>query len=172
MVWCLPPRRTDHPGPRGRKSSSFIFKAPVIRANEYVSVAISARSRRSRNVSVRIDLSSLRQASASSTGVLPVFTTCLGPRTAAAGLVVRSERQEEGASPSFFKIIWRVASVLVDFSWACPPTHDERSRENDCRTGKGSARHAGEPERGAPHNSQRAPLLNVENDSDTVSLAI
>src|ERR1700722_4832652 len=30
---------------------------------------------------------SLRQSSASSTGVLPVFTTCFGPRTAAAGFI-------------------------------------------------------------------------------------
>ena len=31
--------------------------------------------------------SSLRHSVASSTGVLPVFTTCFGPRTAAAGLI-------------------------------------------------------------------------------------
>jgi hypothetical protein len=42
----------NRPAPRGRKSSISTFKAPVVRANEYVSVAISARSRRSRNVSV------------------------------------------------------------------------------------------------------------------------
>ena len=30
---------------------------------------------------------SLRHSSASSTGVLPVFTTCFGPRTAAAGFI-------------------------------------------------------------------------------------
>jgi hypothetical protein len=52
-----------------------------------VSVAISARSRKSRAVSVGIASSSLRQSAASSTGVLPVFTTCFGPRTLAAGLV-------------------------------------------------------------------------------------
>ena len=30
---------------------------------------------------------SLRHSSASSTGVVPVFTTCFGPRTAAAGFM-------------------------------------------------------------------------------------
>ena len=49
-------------------------------------MAISARSRRSRTVSVGIASSSLRHSLPSSTGVLPVFTTCFGPRTAAAGL--------------------------------------------------------------------------------------
>src|SRR5438067_8316853 len=34
-----------------------------------------------------MESSSLRHSSPSSTGVLPVFTTCFGPRTAAAGLV-------------------------------------------------------------------------------------
>jgi hypothetical protein len=50
-------------------------------------VAINARSRRSRKVVVGIEASSLRHSSPSSTGVLPVLTTCFGPRTAAAGLV-------------------------------------------------------------------------------------
>ena len=49
-------------------------------------MAISARSRRSRTVSVGMLSISLRHSLASSTGVLPVFTTCFGPRTAAAGL--------------------------------------------------------------------------------------
>jgi hypothetical protein len=52
-------------------------------------VAISARSRRSRTVSFGIASSSLRHSLPSSTGVLPVFTTCFGPRTAAAGLCGR-----------------------------------------------------------------------------------
>ena len=34
-----------------------------------------------------MESSSLRHSAPSSTGVLPVFTTCFGPRTAAAGLV-------------------------------------------------------------------------------------
>ena len=42
-------------------------------------MAISARSRRSRNVSVGMLSSNLRHSSASSTGVLPVLTTCFGP---------------------------------------------------------------------------------------------
>ena len=45
-------------------------------------MAISARSRRSRTVSVGMASSSLRHSLPSSTGVLPVFTTCFGPRTA------------------------------------------------------------------------------------------
>ena len=49
-------------------------------------MAISARSRRSRTVSVGMASRSLRHSFPSSTGVLPVFTTCFGPRTAAAGL--------------------------------------------------------------------------------------
>ena len=48
-------------------------------------MAISARSRRSRTVSVGMASSSLRHSLPSSTGVLPVFTTCFGPRTAEAG---------------------------------------------------------------------------------------
>ena len=43
------------------------------------------KSRKSRTVSVGIESSSLRHSAASSTGVLPVFTTCFGPRTAEAG---------------------------------------------------------------------------------------
>ena len=50
-------------------------------------MAISARSRRSRTVSVGMLSISLRHSAASSTGVLPVFTTCFGPRTAAAGFI-------------------------------------------------------------------------------------
>ena len=50
-------------------------------------MAISARSRRSRTVSVGMLSISCRHSSPSSTGVLPVFTTCFGPRTAAAGLI-------------------------------------------------------------------------------------
>ena len=50
-------------------------------------MAISARSRRSRTVSVGMASSSLRHSLPSSTGVLPVVTTYFGPRTAAAGLV-------------------------------------------------------------------------------------
>ena len=50
-------------------------------------MAISARSRRSRTVSVEIDSISRRHSSASSTGVLPVFKTCFGPRTAEAGFI-------------------------------------------------------------------------------------
>jgi hypothetical protein len=49
---------------------------------EQVRVAINARSRRSRTVSVAMLSMSLRHSAASSTGVLPVFTTCFGPRTA------------------------------------------------------------------------------------------
>ena len=44
---------------------------------------MSARSRRSRTVSVGIASISLCHSFPSSTGVLPVFTTCFGPRTAA-----------------------------------------------------------------------------------------
>ena len=50
-------------------------------------MAISARSRRSRTVSVGMLSISLRHSAPSSTGVLPVFTTCFGPRTAAAGFI-------------------------------------------------------------------------------------
>ena len=50
-------------------------------------MAISARSRRSRTVSVGMLSMSLRHSAPSSTGVLPVFTTCFGPRTAAAGFI-------------------------------------------------------------------------------------
>ncbi len=52
-----------------------------------MSVAISARSRRSRKVSVGMLSSSFRHSVLSSTGVLPVLTTCFGPRTAAAGFI-------------------------------------------------------------------------------------
>ena len=48
---------------------------------------ISARSRRSRTVSVGMAASNLRHSVPSSTGVLPVVTTYFGPRTAAAGFV-------------------------------------------------------------------------------------
>jgi hypothetical protein len=46
---------------------------------------MSARSRRSRKVSVGMLSRSVRHSLPSRTGVLPVFTTCFGPRTAAAG---------------------------------------------------------------------------------------
>jgi DNA-binding HxlR family transcriptional regulator len=52
-----------------------------MRANELVRVAVSARSRKSRTLSVGMLSSSLRHSLPSSTGVLPVFTTCFGPRT-------------------------------------------------------------------------------------------
>ena len=52
-----------------------------------MSVAINARSRRSRKVVVGIETSNLRHSSPSSTGLLPVLTTYLGPRTAAAGFI-------------------------------------------------------------------------------------
>ena len=64
LIPCsLPPfscSRTVHPAPRGRRSSTFIFKAAPMRAKLYVSVAIKARSRRSRKVVVGIDASSFR----------------------------------------------------------------------------------------------------------------
>jgi hypothetical protein len=46
---------------------------------------MSARSRKSRKVSVGMLSISVRHSLPSWTGVLPVFTTCFGPRTAAAG---------------------------------------------------------------------------------------
>ena len=49
-------------------------------------VPISARSRRPLRVPTSMLSSSLRASAASSTGVLPLLTTCLGPRTGAAGL--------------------------------------------------------------------------------------
>ena len=75
-------------------------------------MAINARSRRSRTVSVGMLSMSLRHSVASSTGVLPVFTTCFGPRTAAAGFIgttwpmtsqsnsIGPAPQRVGASPS------------------------------------------------------------------------
>jgi hypothetical protein len=49
-------------------------------------VAISALWRRSRAVPVGMLSISVRHSLVSSTGILPVFTTCFGPRTAKAGL--------------------------------------------------------------------------------------
>ena len=61
--------------------------AAPIRAKEYVSVAINARSRRSRSVSVGMLSNKARHSAASSTGVIPVLSTCFGPRTADAGFM-------------------------------------------------------------------------------------
>jgi hypothetical protein len=52
-----------------------------------VRVAINARSRRARSVVAGMQSSSLRHWAPSRTGVLPVLTTCFGPRTSDAGLV-------------------------------------------------------------------------------------
>jgi hypothetical protein len=51
--------------------------------------AISARSRRPTTVEISMLSRSCRVCSAVSTGVLPRLTTCVGPRTAWAGLVAR-----------------------------------------------------------------------------------
>src|SRR5215212_4781658 len=60
--------------------------APM-RAKAKVMTDISARSRSPSTVDVSMLSSRRRACSASSTVVLPVFTTCFGPRTACAGLV-------------------------------------------------------------------------------------
>ena len=64
---------------------------------------ISARSRSPIKVLLSIESSSWRASAAASTGVLPRFTTYLGPRTAAAGLFPEfrrwSDRQTAAGSP-------------------------------------------------------------------------
>src|SRR2546421_3915341 len=61
--------------------------AAETRANVYISRAIRARSRRPTGVAQSMLSSRVRASSASSTGVFRRLTTCLGPRTAAAGVI-------------------------------------------------------------------------------------
>lgn len=60
--------------------------AQAIRANENTISAISARSRSPIGVDASMLSNNWRASVASSTGVLPVLTVWLGPRTEAAGL--------------------------------------------------------------------------------------
>ena len=66
-------------------SSTFMPSAAPIRAKLKTIDPISARSRSPACVMISMASISVRASSGASTGVLPAFTTCEGPRTEPAG---------------------------------------------------------------------------------------
>jgi hypothetical protein len=69
----------------GVESSTRMATTAPMRAKANVMTLISARSRKPTRVEVSMLSKSFRACSASNTVVLPVLTTCFGPRTAWAG---------------------------------------------------------------------------------------